>query len=776
MNVKSTGPQLIFESASAPPFSLPAGGRIVLGRSGSADLSLNDLGISRQHCALTTRDGGVQIEDLGSASGTFVNGRRIAESVKLQDGDRIVIGNTTLRFLSGQVGAAPARRAPQPAYRSAAVRDPEMTMAGQSPVPTSRQQAQSSPEAIPLRERLLIGRDAQCDMPLAGRDISRRHAEIRLGNGVATVRDLSSTNGTFVNGREVTGRVPLHEGSRLRVGSYVFLVRDGKLWPSCQKGRVRVSLHEITQTVASRETGQQIKLLDAVSLVIEPNEFVALLGPSGSGKSTLMDAMNGRRPASSGQVRVNEDDFYEAFHYYRRAIGYVPQKDIVHPTLTVRQELGFAAQLRLPADTFEAERRRIVEQTIGQLGLAERSDTLIRNLSGGQLKRVSLGVELIADPNLLFLDEATSGLDAGTEAKLMALFREIANEGKTVVCITHNVENVSLCDLVAVLAGGKLVYYGPPATLPAFFGVTKISQVYDRLETQPAEVWERQYKASGQYREFVQNRLAAGAGGMTTGGPAGKRPAEPQEAAEIQRQLGVLTRRYFTVLAQDRKNAAILLAQAPLIGLLLGMVFGGDSGGNPRLLVFLMSISAIWFGCINASREIVKELPIYLRERAVNLQIPAYLGSKVAVLSVLCSVQCLAMYLIVAATTSLPGNAVAQLATLFLTALCGSLLGLLVSALADTTDKATAIVPILLIPQVILADIVTPLGDGLRQFAQLCIVAFWSVDALVDTLPATIGFLRASHHSLGPDLFALLLFALGFAGLAAWALKRKDKL
>jgi hypothetical protein len=189
-----------------------------------------------------------------------------------------------------------------------------------------------------------------------------------------------------------------------------------------------------------------------------------------------------------------------------------------------------------------------------------------------------------------------------------------------------------------------------------------------------------------------------------------------------------------------------------------------------------MSISAIWFGCINASREIVKELPIYLRERAVNLQILSYLGSKVVVLSALCAAQCLAMYEIVTSMTSLPGSAFAQLAALFLTALCGSLLGLLVSALVDTGDKATAIVPILLIPQVILADIVTPLGDGLRQFAQLFIVAFWSVDAMVQTLPGPFGLFGTSHHGLGSDWFVLLLFAVGLAGATAWALKRKDKL
>jgi ABC-type multidrug transport system ATPase subunit len=611
---------------------------------------------------------------------------------------------------------------------------------------------------------MVLGRDPQCDVPLASREISRRHAEIRFLDGECTVRDLSSANGTFLDGAEVRGRMVMREGSRLRLGPFTFLLRGGRLVPASQKGKIRIELRDLSKTVSNATTGQPLTLLEDVSLVIEPNQFVALLGPSGSGKSTLMDAINGRRPATTGQVLVNGEDFYQSYRYYRRAIGYVPQQDIVHATLTVEQAFQFTARLRLPPDTSEAERGRIVDEVIARMGLTERRHTLISHLSGGQLKRVSLGAELIADPGLLFLDEATSGLDAGTEAKMMRLFREVANEGKTVVCITHNVENIGLCDRVVVLARGKLVYYGPPGELPGFFGVSSVSEVYDRIESRPAEEWAKQYRAS---------RFYVSAGEKAGLAPAIARPAQNTGATdEAGRQFSILAER-----SQDRRNLLLLLAQAPLIGVLIGAVFGGNlSGHDARLVVFLMAISAIWFGCINACREIVKELPIYLRERAVNLELLPYLGSKVAVLSGLCAAQCLALYLIVASMTGLEGSGGQQFATLCLTSGCGMMMGLVVSALMSNADKAMAVIPVLLIPQVILADIIPPLGDGMRLLAQWLVPAFRSVDAMVGTLPKGFLNLHGAKHEWGADMLALVAMAVALAGLASAALKRKDSL
>src|SRR5262249_39321580 len=250
-------------------------------------------------------------------------------------------------------------------------------------------------------------------------------------------------------------------------------------------------------------------LLDDVSLTVEPGEFVSLLGPSGSGKSTLMDCLNGRRPATGGRVLANGEDFYRHFDSFRQSLGYVPQRDIVHAQLTVYRALFHTARLRLPTDTGRGELEARIEEVLRLMELAPHRETLVANLSGGQIKRVSLGAELIARPCLLYIDEATSGLDAGTEARMMHLFRQLADEGKSGVCITHNVDNVDRCNQVLVLARGKLVFFGPPGEAPGYFGVHRVSDIYDRLAEKRSEDWAQEFTGSTLYQEFVQKRLDA---------------------------------------------------------------------------------------------------------------------------------------------------------------------------------------------------------------------------------------------------------------------------
>src|SRR5205823_9270100 len=159
-------------------------------------------------------------------------------------------------------------------------------------------------------------------------------------------------------------------------------------------------------------------------------------------------------------------------------------------------------RLRLPNDTDPSELKARVEQVLAEMELGPHRHTLVANLSGGQIKRVSLGAELLAQPSLLYIDEATSGLDAGTEARMMRLFRRLADEGRSIVCITHNVDNVDQCHLILVLARGRLVFYGPPAAAPDFFQVKRVSEIYDRLGERDVADWVREYQESTLHREF----------------------------------------------------------------------------------------------------------------------------------------------------------------------------------------------------------------------------------------------------------------------------------
>ena len=143
----------------------------------------------------------------------------------------------------------------------------------------------------------------------------------------------------------------LKQGDRVAIASFAFLFTGETLEPIDMSGRVCVEVRGLYKEVVDRSTKQTRRLLDDISLVIEPGEFVVIFGTSGSGKSTLLDALNGRRPATGGQVLYNGTDLYASFDAFRATIGYVPQQDIVHRKISVRHALEYTAHLRLPPDS-----------------------------------------------------------------------------------------------------------------------------------------------------------------------------------------------------------------------------------------------------------------------------------------------------------------------------------------------------------------------------------------------------------------------------------------
>src|SRR5262249_24910270 len=249
--------------------------------------------------------------------------------------------------------------------------------------------------------------------------------------------------------------------------------------------------------------------------------------------------LNGRRRATGGRVLANGEDFYRHFDSFRQSLGYVPQRDIVHTQLRVFRALYYTARLRLPPDTDPAELRARLENVLAGMALGLHRDTLVANLRGGQVKRVSLGAELVAEPCLLYIDEATSGLDAGTEARMMRLFRGLADQGRSIVCITHNVDHVDRCHLVLVLARGKLVYCGPPPEAPAWIKVARIGDIYDRLQDKDPATGAKEFAAGPLYREYVADRLAA--------------PTAPGVSSEGEREVPPAAVRLANLLADGKR-------------------------------------------------------------------------------------------------------------------------------------------------------------------------------------------------------------------------------
>ena len=710
----------------------------------------------------------------------LVNGKAAVGPTAIQSGDWVTVGKNVYQVVLSQ----PSEALTVPVAKPAALAPPLLSTPP-PPLPTP-------PRAeVNAAGQVLIGRHQGCTLIIDSPLISREHARLTVRDGHWQLEDLGSVNGCFVNGRRVRETVTLKSGDRIGIATFLYRFTGDGLRADGQEGRVRIEALGITKTVKDRASGQLRKLLDDISLVIEPGEFVVIFGGSGSGKSTLLDTLNGRRPASAGRVLYNGVDFYSSFDMYRATIGYVPQQDIVHRHIKMRRALEYTARLRLPADTAAHEIATYLDEVLASVRLQEQAELLIDTpapLSGGQLKRVSLAAELIAKPGVLFLDEVTSGLDAGTDRQMMQTFAELADGGKTVICVTHTLENIAACQLVTLLHRGRLAYFGPPAEAQDYFKLQRLSDIYEVLDTQPAEHWAEQFQASAQRRRYIEERLSPAAlTPATHNAPPIAINTTPQRG-NFWHQTRILTRRYVELMLGDKRNLAILLLQAPLIGMVVGAVFD-TSGTLPGLAIaqsqvaFMLVLSAIWFGCLNSAREIVKELPVYLRERAVNLAVVPYILSKLLPLAVLCLVQCLLLLTVVSVSLSLPGDFLPRLLLLSASAFAASAMGLAISAFVDTNDKAIAMVPILLIPQVVLSNALTTLTGINLWVAKLSMISFWGYDAFKATLSPDILAARDPAgatliplvESYGLGVSVIMLMTLAFLGLVGLGLRLKDR-
>jgi ABC-type multidrug transport system ATPase subunit/pSer/pThr/pTyr-binding forkhead associated (FHA) protein len=673
-------------------YELPMG-ETVIGRSSEADLQLKHPEISRRHCRMVWHgDVACTIEDMGSRWGTKVNGAALSSDVAipLQPGDRLQIGPVLVYYGFGlPPGAAAAAEAPAVS---------QQPIQGQSASQIAQVLIQGRPvDIIPLGGKLKLGRADEVDVVLADPSISRLHASIERVPVGFLVTDLRSRVGSLVNGRRFEKHL-LVIGDQLQMGPYYFRF-DGR----CLERTSGLAGVEIDARHVRKQAGA-ISILDDVSVRIERGQFVTILGPSGSGKSSLLDTLTGLRPADSGSIRYDGIDFYADYERLRSLLGYVPQDDIVHGELTVSQALLFSAQLRLPRGTPRIELGKLISQTISRLGLEARTDTPIHRLSGGQRKRVSVGVELLGRPSVLFLDEPTSGLDPAAEFKMMELLRHLADGGCTVVCTTHVMENVFLTDRLFIIASGKLVFAGGAQDARDYFGVQKLTMLYDRLEERTATDW----RADFQKQHFVDSSVPPAPAPASDAMHAGRPAAAPAAA------LPVLLRRQWTILSADPKNFLILFGQPFVIAILVAWVTDDAS-----LSLFFAYLATLWFGCSNAAQEIVREIAIYRRERMVGLSRHSYLLSKFALMGSMTALQGIFLYLCLwgarwvfyptpedGVERGLDGSVLWQMGSVVCTAFSAVGIGFAISALARSTMQAVMIVPLVLIPQILFSGLV----------------------------------------------------------------------
>src|SRR6266700_1261726 len=331
---------------------------------------------------------------------------------------------------------------------------------------------------IPLGAPVItIGRLPENMVVLSHPQVSGRHARLEQVQGGYRIIDIGSTNHVYVNAQPVTNQV-LRPGDEIRIGPYKFTYTGTQLTQQDESKGIRIdALH--LQKVGSKHT----ILINDISIAIPQRTFVALVGGSGAGKSMLMDALNGLRPAQKGLVLYNGQDYYRHHAAFSTQLGYVPQDDIIHRELTVKRALYYTAKMRLPEDFTEAQIKQRIDEVLEDVEMKHRRNLLVSKLSGGQRKRVSIALELLANPSVFFLDEPTSGLDPGLDRRMMFLLRRLADKGHTIVLVTHATNNINACDYVCFLAqGGRLAYFGPPNEAKTYLGKTDFAEIYSALE------------------------------------------------------------------------------------------------------------------------------------------------------------------------------------------------------------------------------------------------------------------------------------------------------
>jgi ABC-type multidrug transport system ATPase subunit len=625
------------------------------------------------------------------------------------------------------------------------------------------------------RETLTVGRAADNDVVIDHPQVSRYHILIeRLGTR-RRIRDLKSHNGVFVNKERVEGDTWLQEGDEIHLGPVRLRLAGECLQQMIEEG-VRLDAVRLRKWVTKTKN-----LLQGISLSIHPREFVALVGLSGAGKTTLMDALNGFRPATHGRVLVNGTNLYRNPELIRSDVGYVPQENIVHDDLAVYRALDYAAQLRMPPDTTADERHRRIMEVLKELDLLERKDLVIAKLSGGQRKRVSIGVELLTKPRLFFLDEPTSGLDPGTEHNMMRLLRKLADQGRTIVLVTHATKNVMMCDKVLIMArGGTVAFYGPPEEALVYFDQYRtdherrikdieFDDTYPILEDEKRGTpkdWHTRYRQSPAHREYIAGPLKE-LRREKTKLPAARASSQRRPRVSTVRQFFILSRRYMELVFRDRVLLTVLLAVMPLIALLiLATANPNQLTGNTEAevaqqlaaelasgkkvatygLVFetqmalsMMAMAAVLLGVYSAAYELVKERSIYQRERLAVLRLFPYVASKVAVLMAFALAQCLLFIFVISLKVDMPEQGVFLPATveiyvtLMLAALAAVMLGLLISAIVPNPSTVIYIVLLVFFVQMILSGVNFQLPGPAGKLSVLT-MSRWTNEALGATV------------------------------------------
>jgi ABC-type multidrug transport system ATPase subunit/uncharacterized tellurite resistance protein B-like protein len=478
--------------------------------------------------------------------------------------------------------------------------------------------------------------------------------------------------------------------------------------------------------------------LQNVNIAEQGGKLIGVMGASGSGKSTLLSVLNGSERPSSGRVLINGVDIHQNPTKAEGVMGFIPQDDLLMEDLTVFENLYFAAELCFGHYTRQ-QLTTLVEKVLISLGLAEIRNLKVgsplqKTISGGQRKRVNIGLELLREPTVLFVDEPTSGLSSRDSENIMDLLKELTLRGKMIYVVIHQPSSdiFKMFDTLIILdVGGFQIYYGNPLESVNYFqdiinaankipgacpecGNINPEQVFNIIETRVVNEFGRlthtRKISPGQWYQYFKSKV--------------KIPRVPKvnEALQVTqkipsriKQLSVFIKRDVLSKLANEQYIVVNMLLAPVLALFIayfvkyydtasGYIFYYNN--NIPVYFFMSVVVALFVGLIISAEEIFKDRKILKREKYLNLSTGSYLISKVIILFSISAVQTITFVLVGNWILEIPLTEIRYWIILFSCSCFANMLGLNISSAFDSAVTIYVLIPILIIPQLLLSGVV----------------------------------------------------------------------
>jgi len=626
---------------------------VLAGRDITCGLRLQGFGISRFHASIVLNNNTPEIIVKEKATPVTVNNKQVYKAV-LCNGDLLTIGIHSFKITIDHI-----------LNKVIFVNVSNPSKTGTS--------------GIAEQATLRIGRDESNDMHLEHPLVSRDHAKVLFEDGCYKIIDTGSTNGTYVNGKRVR-EILLHEQDIVQIGPFRFGIQDGQFVQLDTRNKLHIEACGVSVRAGTK------LLLDSVSMNINPGEFIAIIGPSGAGKSTLTKVLCGICLPDTGTVFVNGLPLNEYSRAFFSNTGYVAQQSMLYNLLTVYETLYEQSIIRLPDDYSHEERGIRIRETTELFGLESILHSKVGSLSGGELKRLHIAIELLSSPSVLFLDEPLAGLDPSLIRRFMTLFRRICDRGHTLILTTHTLEQIDTCDRLFFVNHGKIAFSGTLTKICEDYGVKTVADIYDL-----------------NIRKIPENRDA---GTIEKLIKTEKKIVRKRNTRNFLTQVPVMLKRYWRLQIRDYKSFTISCLQIPLIAALLRLLFA-DTTYLPVSFYFCISIMSIWIGGVISIRDIPKEWPYIRRDSVIGLSFASFTIAKLIMAAITSLVA--AVLLCVSLKLFFGGSlALSVLTVAFTGVLSGSLLGLAAGACVKRSSDAISLLPVIFIPQIFFSGIMIP--------------------------------------------------------------------